>query len=294
MDNLTVVKTPAGWAERVADFVASANDTPENQIGYYGDDTSQIRHSLLTESPEIIGRSTVAVMGAEVVGFLGAEADSGVGRVWLFGPTVTHPEWDRVSDALIAELSPLLPSDAPEQELFFNVANARCARFGERHGFARYKDCEILRFQRKQVSDLPAGDAREVRDDESASLAALHDRLFPSAPWTGRQVMERRGRHEKVFVAEDAGPVVGYIHARVDPAFPEGNIEFVGVVETSRRRGVGTRLVASALKWMFSFDHIEVTWLTVMEDDPGARRLYVGLGWDPIHAMRSMRRSILS
>ena len=98
--------------------------------------------------------------------------------------------------------------------------------------------------------------------------------------------------HETVLVLEEGNRLLGYIHTRVNPTFPEGNIEFVGVAPDARGRGAGTRLVAGALAWMFSFDHIEETWLTVMEDNPGARRLYVKLGFEPVHAMRGMRKLV--
>jgi len=290
MNKVRVMKTPAEWAERAADFVAETNGTPAAQLGYYGDDPKEIRHFLLEETPEIMERSAIAVENGDVVGFFGAEADAEVGRTWLYGPTVVHNDVDDVADRLFETISPLLTADAPEHELFFNVANSTVERFGRRHGFELYKDSEILRFRRASVAGLPAAEARPVEPGEEAVIIALHERLFPAAPWTGRQILERRGRHETVLVLEENDGLIGYVHTRVNPTFPEGNIEFLGVVEEARRQGAGTRLVASSLHWMFSFDHIEETWLTVMADNPGARRLYLKLGWESVHAMRGMRK----
>jgi ribosomal protein S18 acetylase RimI-like enzyme len=292
MNKLKVMKTPAEWAPRAASFVATVNASPTHQIGYYGDDPVEIEHFLLEETPEVMERSAIAVEEGAVVGFLGAESDPEVGRTWLFGPTVVHPEQDAVADALLDTLGPHLPDFAPEHELFFNVANTTVQTFGERHGFDRYKDSEILRFRRPAIATLPNGDARPVRDAETAQVVLLHDALFPSAPWTGRQVMERRSEHESVLVLEGEGRLLGYIHTRVNPTFPEGNIEFVGVIEAARGKGVGARLLASALRWMFSFEHIEETWLTVMDDNPEARHLYLRLGFEPVHVMRGMRRLV--
>ena len=292
MNQPQVMKTPAEWAERAADFVAGANTAAPNQIGYYGDDPAEIRHFLLEETPEVMERSAVAIESGEVVGFFGAESDAEVGRTWLFGPTVVHAEPDDVADRMFEILEPLLPDDAPEHELFFNLSNSTVQRFGERHGFDPYKDSEIMRFTRASLGALPEGDARPIRAGRAAEIVALLDALFPSAPWTGRQVMERIGEHETVLVLEDESGPIGYIHTRVNPAFPEGNIEFVGVTEAARGKGAGTRLVASALRWMFSFDHIEETWLTVMDDNPGARRMYLRLGFESVHAMRGMRRRV--
>jgi GNAT superfamily N-acetyltransferase len=294
MNKPQVIKTPAEWAPRAADLVAEANTAAPNQIGYYGDDPAEIRHFLLEETPEIMERSAIAVEDGAVVGFFGAECDAEVGRSWLFGPTVVHADPDDVADRMFEVLEPLLPGDAPEHELFFNVRNLTVQSFGERHGFGLYKDSEIMRFTRDALADLPAGDARPIRTDESSEIVALHDALFPAAPWTGRQIMERLGEHETVLVLEEGGRPSGYIHTRVNPAFPEGNIEFVGVTEAARGKGAGTRLVSSALRWMFSFDHIQETWLTVMDDNPGARRMYLKLGFDPVHTMRGMRRRVAS
>jgi ribosomal protein S18 acetylase RimI-like enzyme len=105
-------------------------------------------------------------------------------------------------------------------------------------------------------------------------------------------VIDRRDDHETVLVLEEAGQVLGYIHTSVNPSFPEGNIEFVGVHEAARGKGAGARLVMDALRWMFSFPHIEETWLTVMADNPGARRLYLKLGFESVYEMRGMRKLI--
>jgi ribosomal protein S18 acetylase RimI-like enzyme len=239
-----------------------------------------------------VERSAVAIRDGDVVGFMGAECDAEVGRSWLYGPTVVDEDASGIADALFDVLEPLLPADAPEHELFFNAANSTVLHFGGRHHFERYKDSEILRFRRAGLAGLPAGDARPVAEPEVDAVAAFHDDSFPSAPWTGRQMMERRGAHETVLVLDGPDGPIGYIHTRVNPTFPEGNIEFVAVREAARGEGAGTRLVASALRWMFSFPHIEETWLTVMEDNPGARRLYLGLGFESVHSMRAMRRRI--
>jgi ribosomal protein S18 acetylase RimI-like enzyme len=289
MNKTAAIKTPAEWTERAAAFVAALNPSPEHQIGYYGDDPKEIVHYLLEEAPEVMERSAIVVENGELVGFLGSESDAEVGRTWLYGPTTDHPDPDAVADALFDVVRPLLPADARQHELFFNVANKSVQRFGERHGFDHYKDAELLRFRRPSVATLPPSDARAVSESETLEVATLHDRLFPTAPWAGRQVMERRGEYETVLVLEEEGRLLGYIHTRVNPKFPEGNIEFVGVVEEARGKGAGTRLLAGALHWMFSFPHIDETWLTVMDDNPSARSLYVKLGFEPVHLMRGMR-----
>jgi GNAT superfamily N-acetyltransferase len=59
-----------------------------------------------------------------------------------------------------------------------------------------------------------------------------------------------------VFVAEQDGPVVGYVFAALEPLSwkelrgPAGFIHDVAVAEEARHHGVGTLLMEAAIKWL--------------------------------------------
>ncbi|MGH2736963.1 MAG: GNAT family N-acetyltransferase, partial [Actinomycetota bacterium] len=64
---------------------------------------------------------------------------------------------------------------------------------------------------------------------------------------------------------------------------------FVGTKEGARGRGVGGRLVTTALRWMLSYEGIDEVWLSVDENNLGAQRLYERLGWDVIRLTQAFR-----
>jgi dTDP-4-amino-4,6-dideoxy-D-galactose acyltransferase len=70
------------------------------------------------------------------------------------------------------------------------------------------------------------------------------DELFDL--WT-TQTCQRHPEH--VLVAREGGTPVGYVTCKIDPQAREAAIDLIGVAESARGRGVGTRLVDAALGW---------------------------------------------
>ena len=70
------------------------------------------------------------------------------------------------------------------------------------------------------------------------------DELFEL--WT-TQTCRRHPDH--VLVAREGGMPVGYVTCKADPTSHEAMIDLIGVAESARGRGVGTRLVDAALAW---------------------------------------------
>lgn len=273
----------------VADFIARLNVDPTHQIGYLGDNPDEIVESL-TEESSVLDNSVVGRRDGELVGFLGFDADLDLDRAWIYGPLVSDSRWDETATRLWDELETLVSFPVTELEMFFNVANENAERFAQRHAFEHYKDVHVLRFGGSPLPEPPDG-VEDIPDELHHQLVALHDSIFPKTYWSGKQIIERLNGTRRCLVVADKGKLLGYAYVEVDPRFGEGNIEFLGVAEASRGRGVGTKLISFAVAWMFSFENMKETWLVVDDDNVAARHLYKGLGWQPIHAMRSRRRS---
>lgn len=272
----------------VAHFIARLNADAKHQIGYLGDNPKEVVHSLTQDSP-VLTNSVVARRDGELIGFLGFEADVDLDRAWIYGPLVSDSRWDDLADTLWKGLEALVPFPVTQLEMFFNTANHNVAQFGRRHGFEGYKDVHILRFDGFPLP-VPSDDVGDVTEDLHDGFAAMHDAIFPNTYWSGRQIIERLNENRRCFVVTEAARLVGYAYVEVEPRFGEGNIEFLGVHESRRGRGIGTKLISAAVAWMFSFEHMTETWLVVDDDNIPARRLYEGLGWKPVHSMRSLRR----
>jgi GNAT superfamily N-acetyltransferase len=87
-----------------------------------------------------------------------------------------------------------------------------------------------------------------------------------------------------VFVAEDAGTVVGYVYAGLEPQSwkelrdPAGFIHDVVVEEAARGQGIASRLVEAAADWLESQGAPRVL-LWTAERNPVAQRLFARAGF---------------
>jgi ribosomal protein S18 acetylase RimI-like enzyme len=87
-----------------------------------------------------------------------------------------------------------------------------------------------------------------------------------------------------VLVAEDAGRVLGYVFAGLEPRSwmelrdDAGFIHDVAVEEDARRAGVGTRLMEEAAAWLEEQGAPRVMLWTAQAND-GAQQLFTGLGF---------------
>jgi GNAT superfamily N-acetyltransferase len=243
--------------DELVQFVAELNRDQAQQIGYLDDDPAQIATFLAGHSLPPHQSWVVAREGGRLAGAFGFEADPEVGRAWLYGPFVRHASWDAIADRLWAEVQALLPADLREHELFYNVQNANGLAFAERHGFPLHGDAIVLRFGRESLVGLLEASAQELAPAQHEAFQMLHDRIFPQTYYSGRQIVGRISEQHKVFVVAEGEQLLGYAYVEVLPEFGEGNVEFIGVDDTARGRGVGTRLLASALRWMFAFPSMQ-------------------------------------
>ena len=87
-----------------------------------------------------------------------------------------------------------------------------------------------------------------------------------------------------IFVAEQAGDVVGYAYAGLEPQSwkelrdPAGFIHDVVVEERVRGQGIGARLVEAAAEWLEEHGAPRVM-LWTAEKNPGAQRLFERAGF---------------
>ena len=107
------------------------------------------------------------------------------------------------------------------------------------------------------LADLPA-------------LLAIERETVSAAHWTVEQY-ERRVSEDRVFVAEQANEVCGFVCTRV--VAEQWEIENIVVSESKRRRGIADELLQTVLSG--ARDHAATSvWLEVRESNDPARRLY--------------------
>lgn len=280
----------------VTAFIARMQADPAHHIAYIGPASAdEVAGAFSQLEPSGLANSLVALDEGQIVGALGADVSAELRRVWWYGPLVEHPEWDAVADALYQTISasPLL-DPVRDEELYVDAANQRVTAFGQRQGFA-VSEAEIgLSIGRDRQKSLPSLDAPQLLAAWRGGFSFLHDRLFPKTTFSGSEIMKRLGPHDRVFAVVEGGIFLGYAYARAEPEYGEGILEYVGVAEPARRRGIGYQLTVAALRWLFSFPEIETIQLTAGAQNTPALGLFEQLGFKRTHIFLPLRKSRLT
>jgi ribosomal protein S18 acetylase RimI-like enzyme len=278
--------------DEVAAFIARLQADPAHHIGYFGEREDDIARYIHELEPAGSDGFVLAFEDEKLIGLLGVEADPEIKRAWLHGPMVDHPDWDVVADQLYqTACQQVIPDYAVMHELVGGIANIRLRMFAQRQGFTPLPDtAAVLRFKRHELATLPTAEAEELEPRHHDAFVRLHDVTFPNTYFSGKQVIDRLNAHNKVFVVSAGDAVQGYIYARVITG-GDGFIDFLGVEESARRRGLGRRLITAATRWLLSFPTVQEVALTVYSRNTAALALYTQLGYEHLYTLQAYRKA---
>lgn len=268
----------------LAALAEDAQSSPETFIGYYGEDRATIAAEI-EEVEEWAAATVVARTDGKILGWLLAETEPEIHRIWWWGPVVAPAaSWDDVADALYRSARDGVDASFDQEELAADDRSDRVRSFAERHGFTGEEASVLLRVA---ITTTPVAHGVEpLVDDDHDAVVAMHDRLFHGTHTPGRQLV---GKDDAVqFVVRESGVPVGYVSVDLQPD-GAGYVDYLGVTETERGRGLGRLLVAAALDELRRRG-IEMAFLTVRESNAAARSLYASLGFDEERLLRPYRR----
>lgn len=267
-------------ATELARLAAPLQARPDRFQAYFGEDVDEIAAEIehIDDWRDV---TWIARSGDRLVGWLIAEHDDEIGRVWWWGPVVADGEgWSGVADRLVDAALAGLDGRFEQFEFAVGADHVEAMALGERLGYRRDIGSVVLRLD----SDLrptvapPRSGIRllEPSGDVADRVAGLHDRIFPAGHLSGRQVV---GSADDVVLAAVDGPdVVGYVRAE-HQAGGDGYLDFVGVEPAHRSVGVARALVLGAIERLRRGGAAAIT-LTVREDNAPARALYARLGFE--------------
>ncbi|MGM7701879.1 GNAT family N-acetyltransferase [Pseudalkalibacillus sp. Hm43] len=276
--------------EEVASFIAELNKEKHHHVGYCGEQTDEVLHTLLNEFSDLpLESSLVAAFEDDrMVGVFGIdlEKESGEGELW--GPFVRHVDWHEVATLMWAFLNGQVSDHLKKVVGFYNVENQNAHQFMEWLAAEKRNRHAILKIaQGNHTSDTVGQECVELSDPLIEDFQRLHDETFEDTYFSSVDILGRKNRENKVFVEKDGGDLKGYIYVEANPAFGEGDIHYVAVSPQYRKQGVGKRLVQKGLDFMFSFQELEEIVLCVDADNEQACRLYVGAGFKKVHTLNS-------
>jgi ribosomal protein S18 acetylase RimI-like enzyme len=260
-------------------FVAGLNGNNEDHIGFFDTAAADIARSLRELTLPVEEGFRLAIQDGQIVGDLGIEADPEIGRAWIYGPLVRHPQWQAVADQLFAAALPAIPPGIGQQQIFCDGRNHNCRAFAARHGFDLLNESAIMTLRRADLARVPNATAAPIDEAYYDQFRSLHPRLMPNTYFTAQQILDRLGADSHLLIATHEDDLSGYVYFQAGPDVSEGYIDFVAVAETARERGIGAQLVAAAAHSAFGWPDIELIRLTVNTSNAPALRLYERLGF---------------
>ena len=151
------------------------------------------------------------------------------------------------------------------------------------------------------VREAGAGDAANIARVHVESSRAAHAGLLPDETlsaftferrlMTWAETLADEGRGEFVYVAEEAGRVVGFASGgpvRAGDAAFDGELYTVYVLPARQRSGAGRRLMLAVAERLVS-EGFRAMLLWVLEESEPARRFYESLGGAPVRRKQEER-----
>jgi len=267
---------------RLAEWLCRVCSDPEGQClhSWSGESPDALRERLAGYLDDSELQYLLLEQGGSLFGAMGAEYDTSLGRAWLHGPHVLLDDWDRGAERLFHELLAMLPAEVEYLTAYVNTRNSRARAFFVARGFSE-RDTESHEFWLVPAQDRRVVENRVV-DLESAhrdSFSELYESLFPAAYYSSDRVVEMMGRSHHVVVVADGNEVLGFAVAASEVEGALGEVQFLGVREDCRGRGLGRDLLQSAVDWLIDEAHAPRVSLNVDADLGTARNLYESVGF---------------
>ena len=291
---IVIIKMNESNFEEAVNFIARLQLLSEHHIGYFGVTFEEI--STYIKELEVNWRKS-SLLGFEderLVGAIITDYDPEIKRAWIHGPIVDHQEWQSIADKLYDELRrQVIPKYVTELELYGERLNTNLNKFSKRHGFVSIKSSCVLQFPRAKLASLPKIEGQVITEEYYEAFKLLHAKLFPGTYYTGIQILNKLDNNNTVLMETENQTLLGFVRGKLEKETNEGYIDFVGVAESARRKGIGKRLVVAILHWLFrSFPQINVVTLTVYETNIPAISLYINLGFKKIRLLQGYRKTI--
>jgi ribosomal protein S18 acetylase RimI-like enzyme len=262
----------------IARLIAWQNQRPELQCIHSGEGYESILQTILKWDKVSEICFVVAVQEGRLVGLHGAEFDEELARGWLWGPFVLTEDWTALAADLLVKLLDLLPPAIRRLDFFVHERNQRALDFYLGRGFHSIQTSHVYVAHRPAEPVAPPEPCQPLAEDQAGAFRTLHDNIFPKTYYTGQDILDQLDDDHQVFLCGTGEDLVGYIYAIVDES-GEGYIDFVGVRTDGRGKGLGRRLLLTALDWLFAVKQVAQVGLTVSDDQVNARSLYEKVGF---------------
>lgn len=283
VNNIAVRPAHKADFEIISKFITDQNKNPETHC--IQSDTGNDYQSIQNEITRLDLDSGICFMVAfqdnQLIGTLGCELDEELGRGWARGPFVIADtdNWENVATSLLQGLQNTLPSAIHWLDSFLNIANERGNNFYLTHGFTKLRLVHVYVATTLENPPGLSSTCESLLPHQAQNFISLHESIFPQTYATGQRILDKLGDHHQVFVCTQESEILGYLYAAIEEDSGDGSVEFVGVREEARGKGIGRQLLQTALHWLFEVKKVSQATLVVNDNLTNARSLYESVGF---------------
>jgi ribosomal protein S18 acetylase RimI-like enzyme len=275
-----------GQLTALAELAALCQTDPQRHIAYVGESIETIAAEI-ADVVDWASQVWIAWTGDRMVGWLLAETDPDMGRLWWWGPFVEPGSlWRQAAELLYATAAGVL--GYAEEEMVADSRSTVLPLFAERHGFRLEEGSALLSLHDLSGREVDDSRVSVMRDRHRERVVALHDELFAGTHTTGDRLVSLVDERRALLVVSVERGIGGYVATELQH---DGSlyIDFLGVDPSARRQGLGRALVAAAVRQGASRGASRVH-LSVRESNAAARGLYHSLGFVEDRVIRPYRK----
>lgn len=279
---LTTRTATAADLETLVELAVEAQTDPQRWCAYVSDTADALRAEV-AEVEDWERWTSVAELDGRAVGWLLAEPDLEMGRVWWWGPFAADNGWSTISDALLNHARGALPAAITEEEAAVDDGSHLFRAWAETGGLhADTASVSLNRHERRAAMDPRV---RPLAPGDHAAVKQLHQAAFPGTHTTPEALV---ASDDPRLVIEVGGTVLGYI-AIEEQADSSGYIDYLAVEPAEQNQGLGRALVEHGSRVLFDagVSHVH---LTVRAENMAARKLYRAVGFEEERILRPYRR----
>jgi len=221
----------------------------------------------------------LAVSEPCIIGAMGGEYDYAMERVWLHGPHVFTGSWSLLATRLYEELMLVLPATAVRWDAFLNIKNSNGIDFYRKHGYTQGIISHDYHLNISRRVTFACDDCVLLKADQHDQFIELFSRLFPATYYSAQALIQMQGMSHFIHTIEDDGKLAGFSIAALESGSSKGEIQFLGVDEPWRAKGLGKRLMAKAVDYLFDNKEVTEIALNVEDNLTNARGLYESIGF---------------
>lgn len=265
--------------EELSLFLAEINKQNRSHIGYCGQNPEGICQTLKEDFigddgdvKFLLARNNIG----EIVAAIGLDIDESSAEVW--GPfnkttsiSLQHKLWRKLINAnpIVQFFDFFINKENTQQQIFMNEIKAE--KTGE------HLNLEVIKQSFDEISEKKS---IPFTQDDFQAFESLHNQTFPETYYNAKTIIERLSSENILKVLKiNSNELQGYAYYEVDIEMADASLEYIGIDNKFRNKGLGTTMLKEVLTEMFSYPQIKEIRLTVNNINSQANHVYLKAGF---------------